>query len=242
MPHRIPRGPPDDKLNIDDIGSGNPDRDWKALTVTKNGTYQIEATDEAKRKSYWYVTISCLDNTPPSILFSSPTVFSVVEGTTREALEDMLEDFKGVVATDNVTPSKDIQLALDVSGAVMNGPGYTTVFYTATDEAGNQRVMARDIRVYPADEIIVSVNGVKTEPGSTTVLRAASEYKLTIENLASDKEPVKIYLRRGRFTAGQMKSDASRIDTTFTVSDKGYYTLYIVSQSRQAYLTHLYIE
>jgi hypothetical protein len=236
------RTPPDDKLNIDDIGSGNPDCDWKALTVTKNGTYQIEATDEAKRKSYWYVTISCLDNTPPSILFSSPTVFSVVEGTTREALEDMLEDFKGVVATDNVTLSKDIQLALDVSGAVLNGPGYTTVFYTAADEAGNQRVMARDIRVYPADEIIVSVNGVKTEPGSTTVLRAASEYKLTIENLASDKEPVKIYLRRGRFTAGQMKSDASRIDNTFTVSDKGYYTLYIVSQSRQAYLTYLYIE
>ena len=88
------------------------------------------------------MTISCLDNTPPSILFSSPTVFSVVEGTTPEALEDMLEDFKGVVATDNVTPSKDIQLALDVSGAVLNGPGYTTVFYTATDEAGNQRVMA----------------------------------------------------------------------------------------------------
>jgi hypothetical protein len=236
------RNDPDDKLNVDDIDSATPDCDWKALTVTKNGTYQIEATDLAGRKSYWYVTVSCLDNTPPSILFSSPTVFSVVEGTTREALEDMLEDFTGVVATDNVTPGKDIQLALDVSGAVLDRSGYTTVLYTATDQAGNQRVMSRDVRVYPADEIIVSVNGVKTDPQSTTVLRSASEYRLTIENLASDKEPVKIYLRRGRFTAGQMKSDASRIDTTFTVSDKGYYTLYIVSQSRQAYLTYLYIE
>jgi hypothetical protein len=201
------------------------------------------------------VTVSCLDNLAPSIAFSPPATLSVKEGT---PIDDFLAMFQvdvngvkgrgleGVVVSDFVSAPDNIQLSVDLAGwdqARLNRPGTVTVNYVATDEAGNARTVARYVRIYPKDELVVIVNGQKTENDSTTVFIGEAQFTIGIENLAGGQgEPVKIYLLPGRYTAGQMKSLASEVGRTFTVSGKGTYTLYIVSQSRNAYLTYLYIQ
>ena len=246
----------DGKFDLDYLESDPAKRecDWKALTVAQNGTYQIVAEDVSGRKSSTYVTISCLDNSPPSIAFSPPATLSVRQGTTLADFQDMFQSagavlgdgLKGVVVSDNVSSPEHIQLSVDLAGwdqARLDGTGTESVKYTATDEAGNSRTVARSVRIYPKDELIVTVNGQKTEESSTTVFVGETRFTVSIENLPGGQgEPVKIYLLAGRHTAGQMKSLSKEVGREFTVAGKGYYTLYVVPQSRQAYLTYLYIQ
>lgn len=250
----------DGKLSVTDlldptVAPADRECEWIPLTVTQNGTYEIVAVDQAGRASSTYVTVSCLDNLAPSIAFSPPATLSVKEGT---PIDDFLAMFQvdvngvkgkgleGVVVSDFVSAPDNIQLSVDLAGwdqARLNRPGTATVNYVATDEAGNARTVARYVRIYPKDELVVIVNGQKTENDSTTVFIGETQFTIGIENLAGGQgEPVKIYLLPGRYTAGQMKSLASEVGRTFTVSGKGTYTLYIVSQSRNAYLTYLYIQ
>jgi hypothetical protein len=51
-------------------------------------------------------------------------------------------------------------------------------------------------------------------------------------------------MKSGRRTEGQMKTGASLIDggTKIAITDEGFYTIYVVSQSRRTYLTYVYVQ
>ena len=59
-----------------------------------------------------------------------------------------------------------------------------------------------------------------------------------------DNEPYKVYLRKGIWSAGQMKEAKPLSQAgSFTLPDRdSFYTLYIVTQNRGTYLTYLYLK
>ena len=60
-------------------------------------------------------------------------------------------------------------------------------------------------------------------------------------------EPFKLYYAAGLKTAGQMKTAGKLMAVSggkaaFTAPDEGFYTIYIVTQSRKTFITYLYVQ
>lgn len=210
------------------------------LRFTDNGTFEITATDPAGNESFQMVSVGSIDNVPPSIRFTSGTVY-LPEGSTAEELKALLD--AGCTAEDNsgIAPvvTHDGETSVDRTRA-----GQYTVTYTAVDEAGNQTTAARLVRVIGTDTVCLNVDGRLVMPDGTAVLRPG-EHTLTLANL--NAEPYTIKARKGILSAGQMKylsGSSLRFDEAgrFTVSGTGYYTLLVTTQSRQTIRILLYIE
>ncbi|MDD4503426.1 MAG: hypothetical protein PHS15_01200 [Clostridiaceae bacterium] len=216
---------------------------WHDFTVTQNGSYLVIGTDSAGNKSMYYVSIKCIDNKAPNIAMQ-PSTLKVRQGTeTSELTDDIL--LSGVLITDTVSPLPDI--AVNLSGkptqADLDTVGVYTVNITATDKAGNISETQRYIQVYPKDEPEVLVNGKKTDNNGTTVIIGTYVLNVSVDIPGFNGEPYTLYIRKGDKTAGQMKRNAAVIEGgTYTVAEDGYYTLYIVRQNREIYLTRLYIQ
>jgi len=212
---------------------------WVEFTADQNGSFIIKAVDIAGRETITFVEISCFDKIAPSISFNPLTV-TVLSSTDLATLNSMLQD--GVSLKDNATASDKITLQFDKFTA-QPSPGQYEITYTARDEAGNEGKGKRYVKVFSADEVNVTINDVRTEPDAVTILKKGS-MSLSVKKLPlGDGEPYKVYLRKGVFTAGEMKG-LSPIDDTnsFTVNGSGYYTFYLVTQNRGTYKTFLYIE
>jgi len=183
-----------------------------------------------------------IDKSAPTITLS-PTTVSIREGSEAEALMALLE--QGFIVNDNVSKVDAITKYYDASGVKLDQPGVYTVTYTATDEAGNKAEAKRYVRVYPKDELEVFLNGKKTYEGETLAFGSRT-ITISVNNPLMGKEPYTIYLARGIYTVGQMKTIATVIKPdeagNFMVPSGGFYTLYIVTQSRQTYLTVIYVE
>jgi hypothetical protein len=131
-----------------------------------------------------------------------------------------------------------------LSQGQLDAVGNYELIYTATDEAGNSRTARRFVRVYPRDALTVTLNGIKTDMNGTVILSGTSRISIGIANLPGGTgEPVTVFLKAGIRTAGQMKSGAERIEgLELNLTDEGFYTLYMVTQSRVSYLTYFYLE
>ncbi len=229
-----------------DFIDGKPDLEkitWHYFTVTQNGSYLVTGTDLAGNKSRYYVSINCIDNIPPNITMQRSTL-KVRQGTNvGELTEQAL--LSGVIITDNVSSAADVTVRINdrPSQNDLDTVGVYAVTITAADKAGNSREAQRFIRVYPKDEPEVLVNGQKTDNDGTTVIIGTYDLKISVDIPDFAGEPYTIYMRKGDKTAGQMKRNATVVEGgTFTVNEDGYYTLYIVRQNREIYLTRLYIQ
>ncbi len=230
----------------DQLTNGKPDAEkitWHEFTVTQNGSYLVTGTDTAGRTSSYYVSINCIDNMPPNISMT-PSILRVRQGTDVASFTDQ-ELLSGVTITDNVTSSANLVASISgkPSQADLDTVGVYPITITATDKAGNTREARRFIRVYSKNEPEVLVNGKKTDHMGTTVIIGTYDLDISVNIPDSSGEPYTLYIKQGDNTAGQMKRNAQIITgATFTVSKDGYYTLYIVRQNREVYLTKLYIE
>jgi hypothetical protein len=231
---------------LDAFVDGKPDLAsvvWHSFTVTQNGSYLVTGTDAAGHTASAYVSINCIDNIAPQINIS-PSTLRVRQETDAAALTDDLL-LSGVNITDNVSSGADLTITLTgrPTQADLNTPGVYTLTITAADKAGNTRQAQRYIRVYSKNEPEVLVNGQKTDNLGTTVIIGSYVLNISVNIPDLGGEPYTVYIKQGYKTAGQMKRDATVIENgTYTVSGDGYYTLYIVRQNREAYLTRLYIE
>lgn len=216
---------------------------WHDFTVTQNGSYLVTGTDGAGNKSMYYVSIKCIDNTAPSIAMQ-PSTLKVRQGTKITELTDAVL-LSGVLVTDTVSPASDIAVSLcgKPTQADLDTVGVYTVNITAADKAGNISEKQRYIKVYPKDEPEVLVNGNKTDNNGTTVIIGSYTLAIAVDIPGFKGEPYTVYIRKGDKTAGQMKRNAAVVEGgTYTVAEDGYYTLYIIRQNREIYLTRLYIQ
>lgn len=216
--------------------------DWVSFTAFQNGNYSIIAEDIAGRKTTAYVPIRCIDNAGPTISFS-PSTITVISGTDAETMSLLLD--QGVTVSDNSTPADDIVYNHGtLTDSQLSIPGLYQIVYTAADQAGNESHATRYVKVFPAHEISVVINGRRTEQKGTVQLNT-QEVTLEVSNLPlGDNEPYKVYLRQGVWTAGLMKGvQALSQPESFTLPERDcFYTIYIVTQNRGTYLTYLYIQ
>ena len=216
--------------------------DWIELSVASNGSYQLTARDAVGLTFYSYVTIRCIDSKAPSLHFS-PGTLVVRQGTGLADFEALR--FDGVSAQDDLSATGAIRVTCSsLSQGQLDAVGNYELTYTATDEAGNSRTASRFVRVYPRDALTVTLNEIKTDANGTVILSGTDRVSIGIANLPSGPgEPVTVFLKAGIRTAGQMKSGAQRIEgREISLADEGFYTLYLVTQSRVSYLTYFYLE
>ena len=211
------------------------------VSASGNGTFRVYATDEAGNTTSEVFTVYNVDKTLPLIGFATSTV-NLRQDSEASELTKLLD--KGVTTWDNVGLQEGT-LAYDISGVLLDTVGVYPVTYTVQDSAGNVGQSVRYVRVVDKNQPIITVDGILTEDNGTTSLKVGN-HTLYVNGLKADNEPYSLKLVKGIWSSGQMKRATKCIsvgeDGSFTVDTAGFYTVYIVTQSRQTYRTLLYVE
>lgn len=218
-----------------------------ALRFTENGTYGIAAVDGAGNEVRKTVVIGQIDGIRPAISFDSTTVY-LLEGAGEAELLKALR--QGFAARDNMTQEDRLQVDIDTTAVVLTTAGEYEAVYTVTDEAGNAAQARRFVRIIGQKTLCASVDDQLILPNSTAIA-APGTHVLTMNNLPTlsdgTAEPYTVRARKGILSMGQMKYlSGSSIDFgedgTFTVTESGYYTVLVTTQSRQTVRILLYVE
>jgi len=211
------------------------------VTAAKNGTFRLTATDAAGNEARATFTVNNIDRTLPTVRFTTSTV-SLRQDSAPADLTALLD--AGVILWDNVEVVTST-LGYDASGVDLTLPGVYTVEYTVEDTAGNIGSAVRYVRVIDKNQLTVTLDGAMTELNGTATLKLG-DHVLSVGGLKEDGEPYTVRLVRGIRAAGQMKRIIDPVpvaeDGSFTLSETGFYTLYITTQSRQTYRTLIYAE
>ncbi len=217
-----------------------------SITIEQNGFYELTGTDLAGMTTVYRFEVDAIDHIAPRIFFPADTL-TVRQGTSVSDFETLSR--QGVLITDNLDASMTGKWSLSQSltAQELDAVGVYEVVYTATDAAGNQADAKRFVRVYDKTRLEVLVGGEKTEPEGTLFVGAATDIVITLGNLPTGPggtEPYTLTWKHGINTAGQMKTGAADITATgrFTADREGYYTLYLVTQSRNEYITTIYVQ
>ena len=211
------------------------------VNIANNGSYPVIGTDNAGNQNITTFVIGFIDKIKPEITFmrsASPIRQNSDPGDLTAILED-----KSYLVSDNMSAPEKITVTYDKTFVKLGTPGTYPVLYTAVDETGNQGTATRFIKVYSEKDLEVLLNGQKTEREGTLVI-ITKQVTLSVTNPIGD-EPYTVYIRSGLKTEGQMKTGTiiePDENGVFTVPSNGFYTLYIVTQSRQTYITRIYVE
>ncbi len=216
----------------------------KIKTFTQNGIYDITATDDAGNVSYSTISVGNIDNIVPSISFIKTTI-SVKQDTAVEDIRTMLEE--NVTVWDNL--DKEIVWSYDMSQLNPAVVGVYPVTFTATDDAGNTGTAVRYVKIYDKNIPSIYIDGEMAEDGGTTVVDIGT-HTITVNGLkqiaAGIDEPYAVKIKKGMCTEAQMKYYLSGVvidnNGQFTLTESGFYTVYVITQSRQSFRTLLYVE
>ncbi len=232
--------------------------------IKTNGRYTIRATDalgNAATKSY---TVDCIDKTPPTIVLGAGTL-KVKQGMAVDVFNALLADEISdgrVYAVDNVDQSVTPVLSKSLTQQNLNTPGTYSIEYTATDDAGNTTdpAVKRTVLVYDLNTPTIFIDGMKTEFRGATIVNAAGRDAVPLVASMPDPgggrspEPFKLYYGVRYRTIGEMKSLGEKLavtarpgelqlgDANLPVPSSGFYTLYMVTQSRVEYITYVYVQ
>ena len=212
----------------------------QTITFSNNGSYTIVATDSAGNKDERVVTVGSIDRIVPSISFTSGTIYVLRNGDVNEYNNQLSS---GYTVWDNKTAVENLAVNYDASAVKLDTTGMYTVVYTVTDEAGNENQANRFVQVIGEDTTCICIDGVLVMPDSTAVIKPGT-HTLTLKN---GNEPYRIKARKGIRTSGQMKylkSSSLSFDENgeFAVSNEGYYTVQVTTQSRKVIRIKLYVE
>lgn len=219
--------------------NGNVIKDeWIEVEIENNGTYEVIAYDKAGNTANSVFSVGSIDKIAPVVTLDPVTV-DIRQDSSEEALKVLLG--VGCIVSDNKSETSKIDVTYNIDNVDLTVPGVYTVTYEAKDEVGNTGRATRFVRVYSKDELEVLINDRKTYYGSTTNVKL-SELKIKVNNPLGN-EPYTIYLSSSLRSEGQMKYSNTIIrhdsEGRFSVPSPGFYTLYIVTQSRQTYLIRL---
>ena len=212
----------------------------QTITFSNNGSYTIVATDSAGNKDERVVTVGSIDRIVPSIAFTAGTIYVLQNGDVDEYNNQL---HSGYTVWDNKTAVEDLTVNFDASAVKLDTAGMYTVVYTVTDEVGNVNQTNRFVQVIGEDTTCICIDGILVMPDSTAVIKPGT-HTLTLKN---GNEPYSIKARKGIRTSGQMKylkSSSLSFDENgeFAVSNEGYYTVQVTTQSRKVIRIKLYVE
>lgn len=213
--------------------------DWIALPINANGSYQVLAKDEAGLTSIKKMEIQKVDDTAPYITFPKSSI-TVAAGTTKDELKEMLLDPSGYSFWDDIDDNPTIAFEDLLTEDDLSNQGIHEVTYVLTDHVGNKRKVTRYVKVISSANLLVKANGKLMVACDTTIVSDKSA-EITLEKSRRKGESFKIYYRKGIRKAGSLKNAKVSKDGKLTNLEKGFYTLYIVTQNKETYLTYLYI-
>ena len=211
---------------------------WTELVLPETeGVYMIKLTDSnTKEVSYKTLSVQVKDSLAPDITLESNTI--VLEENV--AVAEMINAIRsGVSIWDN----KDGEISTyEVAGYPQSvESGLYELTYRTSDSAGNVTSIDRTLYIMDEDMTVLYVNGIPALPFGRTVLE---ERDLSFEtNGFGDESLLTIKIRSGIKSAGQMKRYTKTIENMETsVSEGGFYTIYVRTQERAEYVTYLYVE
>lgn len=213
--------------------------DWITLPIAANGSYQVKATDQAGLVSYRVLEIHYLDDIAPSIQFDH-SVVNVFQGMTAAELKEQLLDASTFRLWDNIDPNPQISLKTMLSEKQMNEQGIHEVTYLLSDRVENEKLVKRYVKVISSANLKITANGEALLPCDTTILKD-NQVDLVLEKSKRNGESFKVYYKKGIQKAGAMKKADVVKDGRLTNLESGFYSLYIVTQNRETYLTYLYV-
>lgn len=214
--------------------------DWIRLPIETNGSYQVKATDKAGLVSYRVLEISKLDDIAPSIQFDEPTV-NAFQGMTAAELEEMLLDGSTFRLWDNADGNPNVSLKTSLTDSELNEQGIHEVYYLLSDHVGNEKTVKRYVKMISSANLKITANGQMMLPCDTTILKTP-DVELKLEKSKRNGESFKVYYEKGIQKAGVMKKASVTKDGRLTGLEAGFYTLYVVTQNKETYLTYLYID
>ena len=213
--------------------------DWISLPINANGSYQVLAKDKAGLTSIKKLEIKKVDDTAPYMEFYKSSI-SVAQGTTQDELKEMLLDPSGYSLWDNVDDNPTITFEDMLTEKDLSNQGIHEVTYVLTDYVGNKRKVIRHVKVISSANLILKANGELMVSCDTTIVRD-NNVEILLEKSRRKGESFKIYYKEGIRKAGSLKNAKVSKNGKLTNLEKGFYTLYIVTQNKETYLTYLYI-
>ncbi len=224
---------------IGEAASSNVSADtWTKFVLPETeGIYMIKLTDSnTKEVSYKTLSVQLKDKIKPTITLDSAAVVLEQDATVAEMLQKIRS---GVSITDN----KDgVINTYEVTGYPQTvEPGLYELTYRATDSAGNTAVTNRTLYIMEEGMMALYVNGVPALPFVRTVIKGY-DLSFDVENFGNE-ELLTMKIRSGIKSLGQMKRYTTSIENMeTTVSEGGFYTIYVRTQERAEYVTYLYVE
>ncbi len=216
---------------------------WVELTVTEgmSGLWPIIRAED----NYGNVVLGQLGqvklpDTKAPVVEVINNIIVVKVGTSVSELEALLK--ANVVASD-LDPDLTYTFEYDVD---LNSAGSCQVTYKVSDSSGNVTTVNGILRVAEQNEPVVIVNG-KIVVRDTIYVAEGDTLTLSVETLG---EPYSVVYKNGLKSVGQMKIGVTDIIRDATTADEivlpfeesGYYTLCIITQSRDYYRIQLYVE
>lgn len=216
---------------------------WTQLAIEKTSVYNLTVKDTAGNVTATALNGILIPDSEPPVIWLSPTFISVPQGSSGTELDTLMR--QGIVVSDNTSSAANVTVTWDAAALNTGVTGQYIVTYTAADEAGNTSSADRTVRVFGSDDALLGVNDKDTTYMGTLMLDTG-ELVFDVGNLKGANgvyEPYMLYIKKGYKTAGQMKNNSTLInDNRVTVSGSGFYTVYLMTQSRRQYITYLYIE
>ncbi len=215
------------------------------FTIGKNGAYVVSACDGVGNVMTERFVVDTIDNMPPSIMFTGG-VIKLPQGTLVSELEAAaLIGVKVYDGYDGISLMNKFSIS-GLGDVDLDTPGIYTLTYTVIDTAGNEGVATRKVYVYDKNRPMLFINDKQAENGET-ITSATKSLNIAISLPDTQAgEPCKLYYAEGCLTEGQIKTAGVPLDVdgsivSFTTPRHGFYTIYLLTQSRHSVIVWIYV-
>lgn len=210
---------------------------WTKLTLPDTeGVSVLKLTDtNTGEESYKTIAIAIKDRVAPEIHLETSTIVVSEEISYAEMQNEIRT---GVTVVDN----KDTNLTYEVTGYPQSvEAGLYELIYTTIDASGNKAQVSRTLYIMADGMAVLYVNGKAALPYGRTVIES-KELAFETDGFGNE-ELLTIKIRSGIKSIGQMKRYTTSVhNMETTVSEGGFYTVYVRTQERTEYITYLYVE
>ena len=211
---------------------------WTEIVLPETeGVYMLQLTDSNTNEvSYKTISVQVKDKIAPEITFASNAIVLKEDA----AMSEMMSQIRsGVSVSDNRDGVNDNYEVTGYPHSII--PGLYELTYSASDAAGNTATEKRTLYIMEEGMTVLYINGVPALPFSRTVVDSHN-LRFSVEGFG-DEELLTMKIRSGMKSIGQMKRYTTPIQNMeTTVSEGGFYTIYVRTQERMEYVTYLYVE